>query len=513
MRRTALALLLFAAMPLQAANDRDAEALRRIRLEAAQRSQVMEVAALLTDVFGSRLTGSPAARAAGEYARDKLREWGIGNARLEPWSFGPGWSNERFWIRLVAPQPQPLIGYPRAWTPSTNGPVQGQAVLVSGSAPADLRRYRGTLRGKFAVLEPEPERAALAPQPARLGDADLEALARPPEPAAARTPRTTAEARDFMRQRDRLLVEEGALAALEPSRLVRNGTVLVARSGARRPDDPPMVPTVTLAIEHYGRIVRLLQRGVPVQLEMDVSNAIHEGPDSFNVLAEIPGTDEPDEVVMLGAHLDSWHAGTGATDNAAGCAVVMEALRVLKATGLRLRRTVRLALWTGEEQGLLGSRAYVAGRLVDPATATSRPELARLAVYLNLDAGAGAIRGVFLQGNDAAGPQVAAWLLPLHDLGATTVASRNAQPGGSDHQSFDDVGVPAFQFIQDPGDYEDRTHTHHTNMDVFEALSDADLRTNAAIVAAFAYQAANDDGRLPGKPPAARRGGATEALR
>jgi carboxypeptidase Q len=472
----------------------------RIKAEALQRSRVMEVAEALTDTYGARLTGSPSARAAGEYTRAKLQEFGVAGARLEPWRFGPGWSNERIWLRMVTPQPAPLIAYPRAWTPSTPGPVSGDAVHVTGKVPADLDRYRGTLKGKIVLVDPAPERPE-DPRPARWSDADLEALSRPPDAAAPRVPRVTAGERDFVNKRDQLFVEEGALAALEPSRLVRNGTVLVARSGARLPTDPPMVPTVVIAIEHYGRIVRLLERKVPVRLEIDVLNRTYaETQDSFNVVGEIPGTDKRDEVVMLGGHLDSWHAGTGATDNAAGCAVMMEAMRILKATAAPLRRTVRIGLWTGEEHGLLGSKAYVKEHLGDRSTMVLKPGHARHSVYFNLDAGAGAIRGVFLQGDEAARPVFAEWLEPVADLGAGALSLRNSMPGGSDHQSFDEIGVPGFQFIQDPADYEDRTHTHHTNMDVFETLDADALRTNAAIVAVLAYQAANLEGLVPRKP-------------
>ena len=477
-----------------------ADAVARIKAEALQRSRVMDLAEALTDTYGARLTGSPSARAAGEYTRAKLQEFGAASVQLERWRFGPGWSNERIWLRMVTPQPAPLIAYPRAWTPSTSGAVSGEAVLVTGRAPADLDKYRGTLKGKIVLVDPARERPE-DPKPARLSDADLEALSRPPDATGPRAARVTAEERDFMSRRDRLFVEEGALASLEPSRLVRNGTVLVARSGARLPKDPPMVPTVVLAIEHYGRIVRLLERKVPVRLEIDVLNRTHsETQDSFNVVGEIPGTDRKDEVVMLGGHLDSWHSGTGATDNAAGCAVMMEAIRILKATGVPLRRTVRIALWMGEEQSLLGSRAYVKQHLADRATMALRPGHARLSAYFNLDAGAGAIRGLFLQGNEAVRPIFAEWMKPLADLGMTAISPRNSMPGGSDHQAFDDVGLPGFQFLQDPSDYEDRTHTHHTNMDVYEALDSAALARNAAIVATFVYQAANRDALLPRKP-------------
>jgi hypothetical protein len=478
----------------------DEAAIARIKTEARERSRVMEIAETLTDTYGARLTGSPGARAAGEYAKARLQEFGLSGARLEPWRFGPGWANERIGLRMVTPQPAPLIAYPRAWTPSTAGAVAGAAVLVTGRVPADLDQYRGTLKGKIVLVDPAPERPD-DPRPARLSDADLEAWSRPPDAGVRRTARISPEERDFMSKRDQLFVEEGVLAALEPSRLVRNGTVLVARSGSRLPTDPPIVPTVVLAIEHYGRIVRLLHRQVPVRLEIDVLNRTYAETDqSFNVVAEIPGTDRKDEVVMIGGHLDGWHSGTAATDNAAGCAVMMEAARILKAAAVPLRRTVRIALWMGEEQSLLGSKAYVKEHLGDRATMALRPEHARLSTYLNLDAGTGAIRGIFLQGNEAARPVFKQWLEAVADLGAATISIRNSMPGGSDHQAFDDIGVPGFQFIQDPGDYEDRAHTHHTNMDVYEALDADALRKNAAIVAAVVYQAANHPTLMPRKP-------------
>jgi Zn-dependent M28 family amino/carboxypeptidase len=247
--------------------------------------------------------------------------------------------------------------------------------------------------------------------------------------------------------------------------------------------------------------VRLLEKGAPVRLEMESTNHVHaDTPDAFNVVGEIPGTDKRDEIVLIGAHLDSWHAGTGATDNAAGCAVMMEALRMLKAASLPLRRTVRLALWTGEEQGLLGVRAYVREHIGDRATMALAPGHAQHDVYFNLDAGTGAIRGLFLQGNDEARAVITDWLRAVAHLGAGTVSIRDSEPGGSDHQAFDEIGVPGFQFIQDPGDYEDRTHTHHTNMDVYEALDARTLDRNAVIVAAVVYQAANSDQTVPREP-------------
>jgi Zn-dependent M28 family amino/carboxypeptidase len=258
-----------------------------------------------------------------------------------------------------------------------------------------------------------------------------------------------------------------------------------------------------MSVEHYGRILRMLEKKVPVQIEMDIQNKFYDNDlNSFNVVAEIPGTDKADEVVMLGAHFDSWHTGTGATDNAAGSAVMMEAVRILKAAKLRMRRTVRLALWTGEEEGLLGSRAYVTQHFADRADMKLKPEHSKFAAYFNVDNGTGSIRGVYLQGNEAVAPIFQAWMQPFKNLGMTTLTIRNT--GGTDHQSFDAVGLPGFQFIQDPIEYDSRTH--HSNMDVYERIQAPDLMKDAVIVASFVYHAANRDEKLPRKPlPAPQR--------
>jgi len=254
---------------------------------------------------------------------------------------------------------------------------------------------------------------------------------------------------------------------------------------------------VTLEVEHYGRILRTLQKKIPVALQMDISNRFYDDDQSaFNIVGELPGTDKADEVVMLGAHFDSWHTGTGATDNAAGSAVMMEAMRILKATGLKLRRTVRIGLWTGEEEGLLGSKEYVKAHFGDPATMKLRPEHAKLSGYFNVDNGTGQIRGVYLQGNEAVAPVFQAWMEPFRNMGMTTLAIRNT--GGTDHQSFDAVGLPGFQFIQDEVEYNSRTH--HSNMDTYERLQPTDMMRNAVIVASFVMNAANRDEKLPRKP-------------
>ena len=294
-------------------------------------------------------------------------------------------------------------------------------------------------------------------------------------------------------------VDEGVAALLEPSAQGDDGTFFVqAPQGVSRdPKAPLQAPQVVLAVEHYGRIVRTLEKKIPVTLQMDIDNKFYDADqNAFNLIGEIPGTDKADEVVMLGAHFDSWHSGTGATDNAAGSAVMMEAMRILKTTGVRLRRTVRIGLWSGEEQGLLGSRAYVTAHFGDPATMQLKPEHAKFAGYFNVDNGTGQIRGVYLQGNESVAPIFQAWMEPFRNLGMTTLAIRST--GGTDHLSFDAVGLPGFQFIQDPIEYD--TRTHHSNQDVYERVQANDMMRNAVIVAAFAYHAANRDEKLPRKP-------------
>jgi Zn-dependent M28 family amino/carboxypeptidase len=291
-------------------------------------------------------------------------------------------------------------------------------------------------------------------------------------------------------------VEEGVAAVIYSGR-GDGGTVFGTGNGPRDPRAAPYPPTMSIAVEHYGRIARMLDKRVPVTIQVDIQNRFYDDDlNTFNVVAEIPGTDQAAELVMLGAHFDSWHGATGATDNAAGSAVMMEAVRILKVTGLPLRRTVRIALWTGEEQGLLGSRAYVTERFADRQTMRLKPEHARFSGYFNVDNGTGRIRGVYLQGNEAVAPIFRAWMEPFANLGMTTLTVRNT--GGTDHLAFDAVGLPGFQFIQDPVEY--GTRTHHSNMDTYERIQPFDMMQNAVIVATFVYQTANRDEKLPRKP-------------
>jgi hypothetical protein len=477
----------------------DLQAVYRIKDEGLQRSQVMTVLSWLTDVHGPRLTNSPNIRAAAAWATRTLEEWGLANVRLETWGpFGPGWSNQRFIAHAVAPQTFPLIGYPKAWTPGTDGVVRGEAVMARIEREEDFAALRGRLKGKFALTAAARELPALFDAPGRrFTEPDLENLARQPDPVpGANRPAGPTPDPEFARKRLQFFLAEGVAATIEPGR-GDGGTVFVGDGRLRAARDMPIPAQVVLAAEHYGRLARLLDKKLPVVLEIDIQNQFDRTSlDAFNVLADVPGTDLSDELVIIGAHFDSWHTGTGATDNAAGSAVMMEAMRILRTVGLPMRRTVRLALWTGEEQGLLGSRAYVAEHYADRATMTLKPGHAKVAAYFNVDNGTGAIRGVYLQRNEAARPIFAAWMDPFRNMGMTTLAIRTT--GATDHVAFDEVGLPGFQFIQDPVEYS--TRTHHSNMDVYERGQPADLMQNAVIVASFAYHAANRTDLFPRKP-------------
>lgn len=476
----------------------DTAALEKIKLEAFQRSQVMDTVGYLSDVIGPRMTGTPGFRAAADYTMKKMTEWGLVNVKTENWGpFGRGWENERFSAQVVSPTAYSLIGYPMAWTPGTHGTVTAQAVLAVMRTEADFAKFRGQLKGKIVL--PAPMRQVnphFLPDAVRYSDWDLTRMAlhyfpgeRPEDPQGVAAQR-------FNVQRAEFLQKEGVAAMFEPNSF-DDGTVWVQGGSAPDPKSPPVPPRVSLAIEHYGRIFRTLQRNIPVTIELNIQNKFLDGDaNTFNVLGEIPGTDKAEEIVLIGAHLDSWHAGTGATDNAAGVAAILEAARILKATGLKLRRTVRIGLWSGEELGLWGSRAFVQEHFADPATMSLKPEHARLSAYFNLDRGAGAIRGIYLQGNSQVKPIFDSWMKPLKDLRVTTLNIRNIW--WTDHLSFDDVGLPAFQFIQDNLDYDRRTH--HTNMDTYERIVPQDLQQMAVVVAFFAYQTASREQMLPRKP-------------
>jgi hypothetical protein len=484
----------------------DTAAVRKIR-DAAFSGQVMEIASWLTDVYGPRLTNSPISKQAGDWTVKQLTGWGLKDARLEPWGeFGRGWTNERTMVQVTAPVPFPVVAYPAAWTPGTGGLISAKVVTAVLDSAPDLEKYRGKLRGAIVMLgAPREVKANWEPLAARLTDTALARMAAAPAPGApgqqaqpgpANMEQMRARmqaAQAFNARRTQFLKDEGVVALLQPAR-GDGGNVFVGGGGSRDPKAPQALPTLAVAIEHYGRIWRTIDKGVPVTMELDIRNTFHDQDlTTFNVLAEIPGTSKADEVVMLGAHFDSWHGGTGATDNAAGSAVMLEAVRILKALNLPLKRTVRIALWTGEEQGLLGSRAWV--RKTYGTRDSLTPAAAKFSGYFNVDNGTGAIRGVYLQGNSAIAPVFDAWMKPFADKGVRTLTLQNT--GGTDHLAFDGVGLPGFQFIQDPVEYS--TRTHHSTMDTWERLQADDMKLNAAVLAAFAYLTANRPELLPRK--------------
>ena len=478
----------------------DLDAVYRIKEEGLQRSKIMETASYLTDIHGPRLAGSPEIREAADWTQTTLKEWGLTNVHLESFAFGRGWQNRKFVALALTPRAYPLVGLPRAWTPGTNGPVTGEAIAAIIQSEADLNAWRGKLRNKFVLTAAmRAVNARFEPLARRFTDANLADLSKQPAGARGRGAPAGRGAQEFARKRMQFFVDEGVAALLEPSATGDGGTFFVqaAANVSRDPKAPLQPPQVVLSVEQYGRILRTLDKKIPVTLQMDIeSRFLDDDLNAFNILGELSGTDKADEVVMLGAHFDSWHAGTGATDNAAGSAVMMEAMRILKATGLRLRRTVRLALWSGEEQGLLGSAAYVREHFADRTTMQLKADHAKVSAYFNVDNGTGAIRGVYLQGNEGAAPIFQSWMEPFKNLDMTALAIRST--GGTDHTSFDAVGLPGFQFIQDPLEYDSRTH--HSSQDVYERLQPDDLMRNAVIVASFAYHAANRDEKLPRKP-------------
>ena len=523
MPRTCLALLpiLSALLPglLLAAEPVDWEMVNRIRNEGLLRSQVMDTLAHLTDTIGPRLTGSPAMKEANQWTRDRLAEWGLENAHLEAWGpFGRGWSFSRASVHMLEPRPTPLIGLPKAWTPGSEGPLRGPAIKAKIESEEDLEKFAGQLAGKIVfIADARPIKDSEAADFERYTQEELDELTVFEMPG-----RRGEEWRDKARKRHKLrkalnefLVEEKALAVVDISSR-DNGLVRLRGGGSREPGESVGVPTLVLAAEQYNWILRLLKDEQEVELEIEVEARFHDDDRmAYNTLAEIPGTDKKEEIVMVGAHLDSWHPGTGSNDNAAGSAVAMEAVRILEELEVRPRRTLRIGLWSGEEQGLLGSRSHVARYYAtrpepeDPEEKklppflrkrtfpiTPKPAHARLSAYFNIDNGSGKIRGIYTQGNVAAGRIFEAWLEPFHDLGADTVTHRDTR--GTDHLAFDRVGLPGFQFIQDALDYS--TRTHHTNLDVFDHAREDDLKQASVVLASFLYHAAMREERLPRKP-------------
>ena len=505
-----------AAISAQAQERLNLEAIHAIKTEAFQNSHVMENEFYLTDVHGPRLTNSPQYFEAADWAVKQLSEWGV-KAHQEKWAFGRGWQFIHYSAHLIEPQYAPLIGFPLAWTKGTNGTVTGQPMWIEDLAnDADLQKYKGQLKGKIVLIGPLRDlQMSLEPLGRRFTAAELQDLFVAPDPGVggrgafgaapaqngrggnAGPPQNTAAARAFQQRLRNFLAEEAPMAVVQAGTgRSEGGDVFGGAAGSRDPKDPEAPPTVVLTPEQYNRIVRLIQHKIPAKLEFNIQTKFQdERTDSVNIIGEIEGGPKKDEVVMLGAHFDSWHGGTGATDNAAGSAVMMETMRILKTLNLKMDRTVRLGLWGGEEEGLLGSKAYVKEHFGDPQTMKLAAEHARLSGYFNIDNGSGKIRGVYLQGNDMMRPIFEQWFAPFKDLTEGTISIRNT--GGTDHLSFDAVGLPGFQFIQDPLEYNSRTH--HSNMDVYDRIQKGDLMQMSAIMAAFVYEAATRDEMLPRK--------------
>jgi len=528
----------------------------KIRDEGTNHSQVVQTLSYLTDVIGGRLTNSPNMKRANEWTRDTMAKWGMQNAKLEAWGpFGRGWSLKSFSAQVNEPTAFPVIAYPKAWSPSTKGAVTSEVVYLDIKSDEDFAKYKGQLSGKIVLISRTREiKADFEGMGSRRTDEELAKMAAAPDPSTVTAPQPGQQQAPTPEQQERarqfalaqkmfgFVFDEGAAVVIDNSRIGSGGTLFVsaasvaplptpagqaapqgggfgggaaarARSAAYNKDNEArMVPQLTMATEDYNRIVRMIQLGAKPKMTVDIQAQFHdEDLMGYNTVAEIPGTDPTlkSELVMLGGHLDSWHSGTGATDNAAGCAVAMEAARILIASGLKPRRTIRVALWSGEEQGLNGSREYVtqqfgerkqappvpAGQPAPPVDVVKTANYDKLSAYYNLDNGTGKIRGVYMQGNSAVRPYFEAWLAPFADMGAKTLTLSNT--GGTDHLSFDRIGLPGFQFIQDEIEYDARTH--HSNQDTFDRIQADDMKQAATIMAAFVYQTAMMDEKMPRK--------------
>ena len=528
----------------------DAAVLTRIREEGMQRSQAMEHVIWLSDIYGPRLTGSPTTQQAADWTMSQLRKWGLANVHLEHFPFGKGWSLEHFSAVMTAPQVQPIIGLPKSWTRGTNGPINADVVLAQIRTMDDMAQWRGKLRGKILLTQPaRAVRMLEGPIVLRMTDSMIAEAQRMPagrgrgagggDSTAAASgrggrsggrgagagavaapgsgPASAAQIAQFYNDEGVVaLFDRGSDSDMSAggsdlswrTQRTDGGTIFVGSGGSRDSTAGRGVPQVTLAVEHYNRMVRVLERGVPVKVALDIRTRFHDEPAAglgFNIISELPGSDLRDEIVLIGGHFDSHHGGTGATDNATGVAQMMEALRILKTLGIQPRRTIRIALWGAEENGLIGSRMYVQRHIAERGPAgeiVRKPEFDRHSVYFNSDNGTGRVVGIWMQSNEAMRPIFEQWIAPLKDLGVTVLGPRSV--ASTDHSSFDNVGIPAFQFMVDRLEYNSRTH--HSNMDVVDRVQPDDLKQAATVAATFAYLAAMRDEKLPRKPVAGGRG-------
>ena len=519
------------ALPQPAKEEIDYSMYDQIREEGLKHSHVMEYAAGLMDGIGPRLTGSPNLKRANEWTRDQFAAMGCANAHLEDWGeFGMGWQQMNTWVRMSSPDTAVFIAQAAPWSPATNGAINAPAVSMEVKKVEELDKYKGKVTGKIVLFgemrEVKPVDKPLFERYDDKGLAQLVEHQSAPERDYEEYMKTFADRMELREKTKAFLVSENAVGVILPSRDGRDnggsgGTIFddggLGSFSYQREHAVPF-PVVVMAIENYGRVYRLLKAHVPVTVEMNVDTKFfgdHEH--GFDTIAEIPGTDPKlkDEVVMVGGHLDSWASGTGATDNGAGSVVAMEVMRILNSLHVKPRRTIRVGLWTGEEQGLFGSQLYVKQHFgyVPLSTAPEemkkpewlrkpagpvelKPDQQKISGYFNLDNGSGKIRGVYLEENGAVAPIFEQWIQPLNDLGVTTITLRHT--GGTDHESFDAVGIPGFQFIQDRLDYS--TRTHHSNMDTYERLQSADLAQAATVEAIFVYNTAMRDQMLPRKP-------------
>lgn len=511
-RLTPVVVAVLLLVPASAEERIDAQINAKIRQEAQEHSQILRTLHFLSDVYGPRLTGTPSLKAAGEWAIKQMESWGFTNGHLEPWNWGrPGWVNERFSAHIVSPVKDQVIGEVLAWTPSTDGTVKAQAyqvVLPDRPTPSELAAHleavKDKIEGKIVLVgKSQLVPVNLTPAPKRRDDKQVRQQYDPINPTGGRgggrggagqptQPPPPMSANQVSAQVDAFLLESGAKLRINDAGR-EHGQIIAFQN--RSYDVTRMLPTVVMRNEDYGRISRILADGTPVELEFTIVNRLFpEGRTAYNTISEIAGSDKKDEVVMLGGHLDSWHGATGATDNAIGCAIMMEAARILKAIGVKPRRTIRVALWSGEEQGLLGSQAYVKEHF--GSFENQKPEFSKLSAYLNIDSGTGRARGAGVFGPSEAAAVLREVLAPFEDLGVFGAStSRSRTVGGTDSTSFNNAGLPGIGFGQDPIEY--NSHTHHTNLDTYERVIEADVKSAAVTIAAVLYQLSMRDELLP----------------